>query len=141
MYKALHLLQEEDKKKDRHKQIKAGWMTMLQNARQHPIVHINDTTPSRVMQGWISKQANQLTLKPLSSAGYSGKRPAVFHLFCVHNGKGPTQQDFQDEMMALWKAFPKQSTREKSEQEDRRLSKQKVRASQTTTMIKKVAVT
>jgi hypothetical protein len=84
------LLQEEEKKKDRCKQIKAGWRAMLQNARQHPIVHINNITPSRVMEGWISKQANQLTLKPLSSAGYSGKWLAVFHLFRVHNGKGPT---------------------------------------------------
>ena len=79
-------------------------MAMLQNARQHPIVHIDDITPSCVMEGWISKQANQLTLKPLLSAGYGGKWLAVFHLFRVHNGKGPTQ-DFQDEMTALWKGF------------------------------------
>jgi hypothetical protein len=56
------------------------------------------------MEGWISKQANQIALKPLSSAGYGGKRTAVFHLFRVHNGKGP-MQDFQDEMTALWKEF------------------------------------
>ena len=79
-------------------------MGLLRNAKQHPIVHIRAITPSRVMEGWILKQANQVTLKPLSSAGYGGKWTAVFHLFHVHNGKGPSQ-DFKDKMTALWKGF------------------------------------
>jgi hypothetical protein len=89
-YDALHLLQEDERKQDRRKRIKAGWMAMLRNARQNPIIDINNITPSRVMEGWISKQANQVTLKPLLSADYGGKLSAVFHLFRVHNGKGPT---------------------------------------------------
>jgi hypothetical protein len=81
-------------------------MAMLQDARQNPILHINDITPSHVMEGWISKQANQLTHKPLlSSAVYGGKRLAVFNLFREHNGKGPMPEFQEEEMTALWKGF------------------------------------
>jgi hypothetical protein len=111
-YDELNLLQEDEKKKDRRKRIKDGWMARLRDARHNPIVHVDQITPSRVMEGWISKQANQATLKPLSSAGYGGKRTAVFHLFRVHNGKGPTQ-DFQDEMAALWKGFSRTTNKRK----------------------------
>jgi hypothetical protein len=79
-------------------------MAMLQNARQNPIMHVDNITASHVMEGWISKQATQATLKPLSSVGYGGKRSAIFHLLRVHNGKGPTEA-FKDERMALWKGF------------------------------------
>jgi hypothetical protein len=103
-FEAMNMLQEDEKRKDRSKQIKDGWMALLQNARQNPVFHIDDITPSRVMEGWISKQVNQITLKPFLSACYGGKRSAVFHLFCVHNGKG-LMLDFQDEMTALWKGF------------------------------------
>jgi hypothetical protein len=44
--------------------IKEGWMVMLQNAKQNPINHVENTTPSGVMEGWIYKQANQMTLTP-----------------------------------------------------------------------------
>jgi hypothetical protein len=103
-YDALHLLQEDATKKAHRVQIKAGWMAMLQNARANPIIHVDRITPSHVMEGWISKQANQQTLKPLSSVGYGGKWTAMFHFFHVNNGKGP-MQDFQDEMKALWNGF------------------------------------
>jgi hypothetical protein len=56
------------------------------------------------MGGYISHQVNQRTLKPLSPAGYVGKRTTVFHLICCHIGKGPSQ-DFQDEVTALRKGF------------------------------------
>ena len=112
MYDELNLQQEDETKLLRRRRIKEGWMGLLRNAKQHPIVHTEAISPSRVMEGWISKQANQLTLKPLSSAGYGGKRTAIFHLFRVHNGKGPSQ-DFQDEMTALWKGFSRTNNKRK----------------------------
>jgi hypothetical protein len=53
-YDELNLLQENEKKKDRRKQMKEGGMArMLQNAKQNPIIHVENITPSRVMEGWI----------------------------------------------------------------------------------------
>jgi hypothetical protein len=67
-------------------------MAMLHNARENPIIHVDRIAPLLVLEGWISKQANQQTLKPLLTAGYGGKWTAVFHLLrSVHNGKGPMQ--------------------------------------------------
>jgi hypothetical protein len=73
-----------------------------------------EITPAHVMEGFISKQANQKNLKPLSPAGYSGKRTAVvFHtMIRCHNGKGPSQ-DFQDKMTSLWKGFSRTSNTKK----------------------------
>ncbi len=73
-YEGLHLLQEDERRLSRRKRIKAGWMALLRNARQSPIFFVDTITPARVMEGWISKHANQATLKPLSATGYSGKR-------------------------------------------------------------------
>jgi hypothetical protein len=103
-YNELLVLQEGENKNARRKRIKDAWMEMLRNSRHEPIVHVGSITPARVMVGFILKQANQVTLKPLSPAGYGGKRTAVFHLIQCHNGKGPSQE-FQDEMAALWKGF------------------------------------
>jgi hypothetical protein len=64
------------------------------------------------MQGYISQQGNQKTLKPLSPAGYRAKRMGVFHFIGCHNGKGPFQ-DFQEEMTALWKAFSRTANKRK----------------------------
>jgi hypothetical protein len=83
----LVVLQEDKRAIERHKHIKHEWMEMLQNARQSPILDIASITPASVMEGYISKQANQYTLKPLSPAGYGGKRTAVFRLIRCHNGK------------------------------------------------------
>jgi hypothetical protein len=87
-------------------------MERLRNAKQTPIVHVDSITPARVMQGYISQQANQKTLKPLSPAGYGVKRMDVFHFIWCHNGKGPSQ-DFQDEMTALWKGFSRTTNKRK----------------------------
>jgi hypothetical protein len=111
-YDALQVLQEGESAMARRKRIKAAWMALLQNARHFPIMHVDNITASRVMEGWISKQANQVTLRPLSSAGYGGKRSAVFHLIRVHNGKGPTEA-FKDEMTALWKGFSRTTNKRK----------------------------
>jgi hypothetical protein len=97
-------LREDKQAIQRCKHIKEAWMEMLRNAKQTPILDIGSITPARVMEGFILKQANQKTLKPLSPAGYGGKRMAVFHMIRCHNGKG-SSQDFQDKMMSLWKGF------------------------------------
>jgi hypothetical protein len=111
-YNELLVLRMGEKAKARRARIKAAWMAMLRNSRQSPIVHVESITPARIMVGFISQQANQKTLKPLSPAGYGGKRTAVFHLIRCHNGKGPTQ-DFQDEMTALWKGFSRTANKKK----------------------------
>jgi hypothetical protein len=111
-YNELLVLQEGENKNARRKRIKEAWMEMLRNSRHKPIVHVGNITPARVLVGFISKQANQVTLKPLSPAGYGGKRTAVFHLMRCHNGKGPSQ-DFQDEMAALWKGFSRTTKKKK----------------------------
>ena len=80
-FEELNMLQEDETRLRRRKQLKQGWLGLLRNSKQRPIVHLDAISPSRVMEGWISKQANQVTLKPLSAAGYGGKRSAVFHLF------------------------------------------------------------
>ena len=112
MYEGLILLQAGEKAFDRRKQIKAGWMAVLQDAKEYPIFHVDNITASRVMEGWLSKQANQSTLKPLSGAGYSAKWLAIFHLIHVHNGKGPMEA-FRDEMMSLWKGVSRTCNKRK----------------------------
>jgi hypothetical protein len=97
-------MQEGEKARPRRKRIKDEWLGMLRNAKHTPIIHVESITPARVMEGFISHQANQSTLKPLSPAGYGGKWTAVFHLIRCHNGRGPSTL-FQEEMSALWKGF------------------------------------
>jgi hypothetical protein len=103
-YNELLVMQEGEKARPRRKRIKDEWLGMLRNAKHTPIIHVESITPARVMEGFISHQANQSTLKPLSPAGYGGKRTAVFHLIRCHNGRGPSTL-FQEEMSALWKGF------------------------------------
>jgi hypothetical protein len=102
-YKELQVLQEGEGSRIRRKRIKDEWLAMLR---------IDMIKPVSIMEGYISKIANQKTLKPLSPAGYGGKRTAVFHLIRCHNGRGPTQ-DFQDEMTSLWKGFSRTTNKRK----------------------------
>jgi hypothetical protein len=103
-YEEFLVLQEGKKRKECRRRIKEEWMTMLQNAKHSLIINIESITSMIVMEGYISRIANQKTLKPLSPAGYGGKRMGVFHLICCRNGKGPSQ-DFLDEMTTLRKGF------------------------------------
>jgi hypothetical protein len=57
----LAVLQEDERAIERRKPIKEAWMEMLQNTKQTPILNIGSITPARVMEGFISKQANQKT--------------------------------------------------------------------------------
>jgi hypothetical protein len=87
-------------------------MTMLRNAKNNPIINVDSITPAIVMECYISRIANQHTLKQLSPAGYGGKRTGVFHLIRCHNGKGPSK-DFLDEMTTLWKGFSQTTNKKK----------------------------
>jgi hypothetical protein len=103
-YDELLVLQEGENQRQRRTQIKDEWMTMLRNARHNPIINVDSITPVVVMEGYISRIANQTTLKLLSPAKYRGERMGVFHLIHCHNSKGPSK-DFLDKMTTLWKGF------------------------------------
>jgi hypothetical protein len=111
-YDGLLVLQEGENRKQRRKRIKDKWMTMLRNAKTNPIINVDSITPAIVMEGYISRIANQHTLKPLSPAGYGGKRTGLFHLIRCHNGKGPSK-DFLDKMTTLWKGFSRTTNKKK----------------------------
>ena len=112
------VLQEDEKKRQRQKRIKAVWMEAVRNSSTEAIVHMDKLTPEGVME-FISCQAHQKTGKRLSQAGYNGKRSAVQHLVRCHQGH-LWSGEFEQRMKVLWKGFSRLTSNENNNQRKKR---------------------
>ena len=103
-YKAIVMRQEGEGVREREKQIKVSWTTLVKKAGINPLIKVDQMTPEGVML-YISAQANQSTGLPLSKSGYNGKRSAIKHFVRCHWEESGWNDDFDTKLEQYWTGF------------------------------------
>jgi hypothetical protein len=101
---ALYVQQEHENARQHRTRKQRGVATLLRNAYQEPIVHLERIVPSQYMNYLLTLRRDNHFL---SKSAYGSKRAALFHLFRLHNRVG-FQDGFKIELSNLLKGLFRQ---------------------------------